>query len=303
MANDLFLGLAQGLDPRNIFSISYELKELSTYKVGGQTSFYAKIFDFEGLLSVSNFISENEIPVLVVGNGSNLLIADSGFDGLVIQLGETFAQIEIEEKKVTAGGSTSLPVLARRTVQAGLSGFEWAVGVPGSVGGAVRMNAGGHGASISDSLLSAEIFNAHTKEKRVATRTDLEMNYRSTSVLRHEVVLKACFTLDNGSREEGEERISEIIKWRRENQPGGHNAGSVFMNPPDDSAGRLIEEAGLKGYRVGSAQVSEKHANFIQVEKNGSADDIYQLMIEVKSEVEKHAGISLQTETIMIGFD
>ena len=303
MDKNLFLEISETTDPRNIFSLSYELHELSTYKVGGKASFYAKIFDSEGLEKIADVISESSIPVLVVGNGSNLLIADSGFDGLVIQLGETFAQIEIEGEQVVAGGATSLPVLARRTVQTGLSGFEWAVGVPGSVGGAVRMNAGGHGASISNSLLSAEIFNIRTKEKRIATLSDLEMGYRSTSVLNDEVVLEACFKLCDGSREEGEEKISEIIKWRRENQPGGQNAGSVFMNPPNDSAGRLIEEAGLKGYRIGSAQVSEKHANFIQVEKNGSANDVYHLMLEIKSSVKKHAGISLQTETIMIGFE
>ena len=206
MDKNLFLEISGTTDPRNIFSLSYELQELSTYKVGGKASFYAKIFDSEGLEKIANVISESSIPVLVVGNGSNLLIADSGFDGLVIQLGETFAQIEIEGEQVIAGGATSLPVLARRTVQAGLSGFEWAVGVPGSVGGAVRMNAGGHGASISNSLLSAEIFNIRTKEKRIATLPDLEMSYRSTSVLNDEVVLGACFKLCDGSREEGEEK-------------------------------------------------------------------------------------------------
>jgi len=303
MDKDTFMNFEEGLDPRNIFSRSYELKELSTYKVGGEAAFYTKVFDFDGLVKIADFISENEMPILIVGNGSNLLIADSGFDGLVIQLGETFAQIEIDGEQVIAGGSTSLPVLARRTVQAGLSGFEWAVGVPGSVGGAVRMNAGGHGASISDSLVNAEIFNFYTKEKRVATLVDLEMSYRSTSVSNYEVVSQARFSLNSGSREEGEEKISEIIKWRRKNQPGGQNAGSVFMNPLNDSAGRLIEESGLKGYSVGSAQVSEKHANFIQVEKNGSANDVYRLMTEIQSKVKEHTGIALQTETVMIGFD
>ena len=139
MDKNLFLEISGTTDPRNIFSLSCELHEFSTYKVGGKAAFYAKIFDFEGLEKIADVISESSIPVLVVGNGSNLLIADSGFDGLVIQLGETFAQIEIEGEQVIAGGAASLPVLARRTVQAGLSGFEWAVGVPGSVGGAVRM--------------------------------------------------------------------------------------------------------------------------------------------------------------------
>ena len=282
---------------------SYDLGQLSTYRVGGKAKFFTRVSNLASLEGISELITESEMKVLIVGNGSNLLISDSGFDGLVIQLGENFENISVVNQEVTAGGAASLPVLARHTVKNGLSGLEWAVGVPGTVGGAVRMNAGGHGASISDSLLSATIFDLWTKKYKNLNVEELKMEYRSTAISNYEIVVDSSFSLDIGNTEKGDERISEIVRWRRENQPGGQNAGSVFMNPLGDSAGRLIDATGLKGYEIGSAMVSEKHANFIQVKPNGSADDVYRLMKVVHARVLEETGVSLETETVMVGFD
>ena len=282
---------------------SYDLGQLSTYRVGGKAKFFTRVSNLASLEGISELITESEMKVLIVGNGSNLLISDSGFDGLVIQLGENFENISVVNQEVTAGGAASLPVLARHTVKNGLSGLEWAVGVPGTVGGAVRMNAGGHGASISDSLLSATIFDLWTKKYKNLNVEELKMEYRSTTISNYEIVVDSSFSLDIGNAEKGDERISEIVRWRRENQPGGQNAGSVFMNPLGDSAGRLIDATGLKGYEIGSAMVSEKHANFIQVKPNGSADDVYRLMKVVHARVLEETGVSLETETVMVGFD
>ncbi len=282
---------------------SYDLGQLSTYRVGGKAKFFTRVSNLASLEGISELITESEMKVLIVGNGSNLLISDSGFDGLVIQLGENFENISVVNQEVTAGGAASLPVLARHTVKNGLSGLEWAVGVPGTVGGAVRMNAGGHGASISDSLLSATIFDLWTKKYKNLNVEELKMEYRSTVISNYEIVVDSSFSLDIGNTEKGDERISEIVRWRRENQPGGQNAGSVFMNPLGDSAGRLIDATGLKGYEIGSAMVSEKHANFIQVKPNGSADDVYRLMKVVHARVLEETGVSLETETVMVGFD
>ena len=282
---------------------SYDLGQLSTYRVGGKAKFFTRVSNLASLEGISELITESDMKVLIVGNGSNLLISDSGFDGLVIQLGENFENISVVNQEVTAGGAASLPVLARHTVKNGLSGLEWAVGVPGTVGGAVRMNAGGHGASISDSLLSATIFDLWTKKYKNLNVEELKMEYRSTVISNYEIVVDSSFSLDIGNTEKGDERISEIVRWRRENQPGGQNAGSVFMNPLGDSAGRLIDATGLKRYEIGSAMVSEKHANFIQVKPNGSADDVYRLMKVVHARVLEETGVSLETETVMVGFD
>jgi len=284
-------------------NVLHDLSQLSTYRVGGSAKLFTCISKSSDLEKISEFIAESGVKVLIVGNGSNLLISDSGFDGLVIQLGQDFQNISTVGQTVTAGGSVSLPILARHTVKNGLSGLEWAVGVPGTVGGAVRMNAGGHGASISDSLISANIFDLQAGIYKKRHVEDLKMEYRSTNISNYEIVVEAEFSLSAGEVEIGNERISEIVKWRRENQPGGQNAGSVFMNPLGDSAGRLIDAAGLKGYEVGSAMVSEKHANFIQVKPNGSADDVYKLMKMVHSRVLEESGVFLETETVMVGFD
>jgi len=303
MNDDLVTKLLASSDLNKEITASYDSSQLSTYRVGGIAKFFTRISKLTSLEKISEFITESGIKVLTVGNGSNLLISDSGFDGLVIQLGEDFENISVENQEVTVGGAVSLPILARHTVKNGLSGLEWAVGVPGTVGGAVRMNAGGHGASISDSLLSATIFDLKTKKYKNLNVQELKMRYRSTVISNHEIVVESKFSLDVGNVEKGDERISEIVKWRRENQPGGQNAGSVFMNPLGDSAGRLIDAAGLKGYEIGSAMVSEKHANFIQVKPNGSAADVYKLMKVIHSRVLKETGVSLETETVMVGFD
>ena len=303
MNEDSLVGLLASSNLDKEISVFYDLSQLSTYRVGGSAKLFTCISKSSDLEKVSEFIIESGVKVLIVGNGSNLLISDSGFDGLVIQLGQDFQNISTVGQTVTAGGSVSLPILARHTVKNGLSGLEWAVGVPGTVGGAVRMNAGGHGASISDSLISANIFDLQAGSYKKLHVEDLKMEYRSTNISNYEIVVEAEFSLSAGEVEIGNERISEIVKWRRENQPGGQNTGSVFMNPLGDSAGRLIDAAGLKGYEVGSAMVSEKHANFIQVKPNGSADDVYKLMKIVHSRVLENSGVFLETETIMVGFD
>jgi UDP-N-acetylmuramate dehydrogenase len=240
--------------------------------------------------------------VLLIGRGSNLLVADAGFPGLAVTLGGVFAQLELAATEVHAGGAVSLPVLARRTAAAGLTGLEWAVGVPGSVGGAVRMNAGGHGSDVSETLVSARVVDLSSGDDREIANADLGLGYRTSAVKSHDVVVGATFALAQGDRAGSEAQIADIVRWRRENQPGGSNAGSVFTNPPGDSAGRLIDAAGLKGHRVGSAHVSPKHANFFQADEGGSADDVLALIEEVQRKVEERTGVRLEPEVRLVGF-
>jgi len=192
-------------------------------------------------------------------------------------------------------------MVARRTAAAGLSGFEWAVGVPGSIGGAVRMNAGGHGSDMAASLRSVRVLDLATGEAGDVPADALDLSYRRSSVLPSQVVVEAALGLRHGDVAASESQISEIVRWRREHQPGGANAGSVFTNPEGDSAGRLIDLAGCKGLRIGSAVVSEKHANFIQVDPGGSADDVLALMAEVQRRVMDRCGVELAVETRLVG--
>jgi UDP-N-acetylmuramate dehydrogenase len=240
--------------------------------------------------------------VLVVGRGSNLLVADAGFPGVAVVLGEPFAEVELEGTTVRAGGATALPVLARRTAAAGLRGLEWAVGVPGSVGGAVRMNAGGHGSDVAASLVEVRVVDLASGHDGVVPAGDLELGYRRSALPPTAVVVEATFALRLGDPVAATEEVAEVVRWRREHQPGGQNAGSVFANPPGDAAGRLVDVAGCRGLRLGTAQVSPKHANFIQADPGGAADDVAALVVEVRRRVAASTGVLLRPELRMVGF-
>ncbi|HEX2193246.1 MAG TPA: UDP-N-acetylmuramate dehydrogenase [Acidimicrobiales bacterium] len=289
------------------------LGPLTTYRVGGPAALFLEAAVEADLERAREAVAATGIPVLVVGRGSNLLVADSGFPGLAVVLGEGFATISVEEQEVRAGGAVSLPVLARRTAAAGLTGLEWAVGVPGSVGGAVRMNAGGHGSDVAATLVSARVVDlsgggpAWPERSAGGLEGDLPverlgLGYRSSALGPTSVVVAARFALRPGDRQASEREIAEIVRWRRRHQPGGSNAGSVFANPPGDAAGRLVEAAGLKGFRRGSAFVSPKHANFVQVDDGGSADDVRALIEEVARVVLEKTGVRLHLENHLVGF-
>lgn len=293
----------------------------TTYRVGGAATWEVTAERVEDLLDVA--AHRGDLDVLVVGRGSNLLVADAGFDGVVVRLGASFAEVAqpvpadagvgaggerahraeaIDGRVVRAGGAALLPVVARRTAAWGLTGFEWAVGVPGSIGGAVRMNAGGHGSDIAASLLGVRLVDLGTGEDVEVTASALELGYRRSAVRSDQVVVHADLHLDGGDVETSEATIADIVRWRREHQPGGQNAGSVFTNPQGDSAGRLIDAAGCRGLRVGTASVSTVHANFIQADPGGSADDVYALMVEVARRVREVHGVDLRPETRLVGF-
>ena len=285
------------------------LGPLTTYRVGGPAALLVEAATTGDLALAARAVQAGGVPVLVVGRGSNLLVADAGFPGLAVVVGEGLGGVEVDAgaARVRAGGGAFLPVVARRTAAAGLTGLEWAVGVPGSVGGAVRMNAGGHGSDTSRTLARAGVVDlagwgdgdAGLREAGVG---QLGLGYRCSAVTATQVVVWAEFLLAPGDRATSEAEISGIVRWRREHQPGGQNAGSVFTNPPGDSAGRLVEAAGLKGLRVGSATVSPKHANFVQADDGGSADDVMALIEEVQRRVEDRTGVHLATELRLVGF-
>lgn len=279
---------------------------LTTYRVGGAARVFVEVNSIEELFLAARASADSGLPLLSIGRGSNLLISDSGFDGIAVVMGEGLATIAVEEgPRVVAGAATPLPVLARRTVQEGLAGLEWAVGVPGSVGGGVRMNAGGHGADVAGCLIDCVVLDVASCSAETRRADELGLRFRGSDITADEVVVSARFSVTHGDREHGEETLREIVRWRRENQPGGQNAGSVFVNPFDgkESAARYIDELGLKGMRVGSAHVSEKHANFIQADEGGSADDVRELMARIADRVAQEYDIHLRSEIRLIGFE
>ncbi len=284
-------------------AVDVPMGALTTYRVGGRAAAVVVVDDHETLSAVAAAVAGTGIPVMTLGRGSNMLVADRGFDGLVVHMAGDYAAINVvDETIVIAGAAAKLPVVARTTVGYGLTGFEWAVGVPGSIGGAVRMNAGGHGADMKDALLDADVVDFAVGERRIVPAEELQLSYRQSALRTDELVVGCRLSLSSGDERKGKAEMAEIVQWRRDNQPGGQNAGSVFTNPDGDSAGRLIDTAGGKGLRVGTAEVSEKHANFIQADEGGTAADVLQVMIEVRTLVEYAHGVVLQPETHLVGF-
>jgi len=282
--------------------------ELTTYRVGGPAAVLVRVGDEAALLALASVVACSKPPVLLIGRGSNLLVAETGFHGVAVVLEDEFAMIDVDSDAnlVRAGGAVPLPMLARRAAAAGVGGLEFFVGIPGSVGGAVRMNAGGHGRETADVLRRAWVLDLLAGTDAIVEARDgdaLDLSYRHSNVDAMHVVVHAEFAGESDDVAKCEERIAEIVRWRRENQPGGSNAGSVFRNPPGDSAGRLIDEAGLKGLRVGGAVVSEKHANFFQAEPEATADDVGRLVDTVRARVADATGVHLVTELRMIGFE
>lgn len=277
---------------------------LTTYGAGGPAALAITARDDQDLANIARAVAASEaaVPVLLIGLGSNLLVCDEGFDGLVVVLGPAFADIDIEGTRVRAGARAKLPVVARQTAGAGLTGFEWAAGVPGSVGGAVRMNAGVPDAEIGDVLVGVRVVDLASGEDGVVPASELALGYRSSSIRPEQVVVWAELELAPADPEVARAAIKEKTQWRRDHQPGGRNAGSVFTNPEGTSAGRLVDEAGCKGLRIGTAEVSPKHANFIQSDEGGRAQDIWDLMVEVRRRVHEGTGIVLHPETCLVGF-
>jgi UDP-N-acetylmuramate dehydrogenase len=289
---------------------------MTTYKVGGAASVFVEVASIGDLVAVAQAREATAVDVLVVGRGSNMLIADEGFAGVAVSIAGLADQIEIppvvdrddpSAYTVVAGGAVSLPVLARRTAAASLTGFEWAVGVPGSIGGAVRMNAGGHGSDMAACLIDVDVFDLESTRASLITLAagELGLRFRASSLAPAHVVISARVGLSAGSRAESEAEIAEIVRWRREHQPGGQNCGSVFVNPvPGEvTAGELIDRLGLRGFRVGTASVSEKHANFVQADEGGRAADVRAVIEAVRARVRAETGYALRSEVRLVGFD
>ena len=280
----------------------------TTYRVGGSAALFIRVMSTEDLHAVSRALSKVPIPVLMLGRGSNMLVSDAGFRGLAITLGPFAEQIDMptadQDPVLVVGAMASLPVIARQSVNNRLRGFEWAVGVPGSIGGAVRMNAGGHGSDMVASLLSVRLFNLERGIEANVSAANLGLRFRGSDLSDDHIVLSATLRLVWGDRAEGETRLAEIVTWRREHQPGGQNAGSVFVNPVSgaSTAGALIDNLGLRNYRIGTAVVSDKHANFIQADEAGNADDVVELMTFIRQRVFEAHGIDLRSEIRLVGF-
>jgi UDP-N-acetylmuramate dehydrogenase len=292
------------------------MAELTTLKVGGPASAVVRAEGCADLVAVAEVCAAAQRPVLVVGRGSNLLVADTGWPGVAVVLGRGFRGVvvdQIDEEVdgvgavvgVVAGAAEPMPVLARTVAGRGLGGLAFGVAIPGTLGGAVRMNAGAHGGEIAQVLEWAEVVRlgrAGAVER--LGLDDLAARYRHTALPDDAVVVRARLRLRRTDPATLASEMAEMKQWRRAHQPINEpSCGSVFRNPPGDSAGRLIEAAGLKGYRIGGAQISPRHANFITTGASVSAADVHALISHMRAEVARIHGVHLQTEVVLVGFD
>ena len=278
------------------------LAALTTYKLGGSARYLVVIDGEDDLLLAARLASEESLPVMALGRGSNVVVSDSGFPGVVLRAGPGLSRWELAGDVVQAGAAMPLPLLARESVRVGRGGLEFFTGIPGSVGGAVRMNAGCHGTETAEWMITARVLDLGAGTAVDSAPEDLDMSYRHSNLTDDHFVLSARFRTVERDPEEGEEAIREITRWRRVHQPGGTlNAGSVFKNPLGDSAGRIIDEVGLKGLRVGGAEVSRRHANFFVAREGATAADLHRLVGEVRRRVKEATGLELVPEIRFVG--
>ncbi len=282
--------------------IDEPLANHTTWRIGGPADLLIQPDDKAALIRAVHILHRHHVPWTVIGRGSNLLVRDGGIRGAVFKVAEGLSHCECKGEEVRVGAGYSMIRLAVETGKLGLTGMEFAGGIPGSVGGAVYMNAGAHGSDLSRILKEAEIL-FEDGETKVLTNEELQFSYR-TSLLqwRKGIVLEAVFQLRKGDRKEIAQVLAANKDRRRRTQPLQMPcAGSVFRNPPGDHAGRLIEAAGLKGYTCGGAQVSEIHANFIVNRGGATATDVLTLMEHVRSTVKEKFGIDLHPEVLVVG--
>ena len=277
------------------------MKKHTTFRVGGPADFYAcpKRAELAGLLRIAK---AHQIPVTVIGNGSNLLVGDKGVRGLVIEIGQNMNETVVEGNRLRTGAGTLLSKAAAVAASAGLGGMEFAAGIPGSIGGAVTMNAGAYGGEMKDILSTVTVLTPEGEEK-VLTTEELDLSYRHSCIPENQyVVLEAVLSLAPAPEEQIREKMAELRKKRVEKQPLEYpSAGSTFKRPEGYFAGKLIMDAGLRGYAVGDAQVSEKHCGFVINKGNATAAEIVQVMKDVQSRVKEQFGVTLEPEVKRVG--
>ena len=277
------------------------MKHHTTFRVGGPTEYYLRPKK-EQVAEVLRLCLKHQKEYLVIGNGSNLLVSDQGISGVVIEIGKQMDEITVDGTNIYAQAGAMLSKTAHAAMEAGLTGMEFAAGIPGCVGGAVVMNAGAYGGEMKDILKSVTVLTADGQEKEL-TPGELDMSYRHSSIVKeHYTVLGVTIALEAGSQEQIRAKMEELKEKRVEKQPLEYpSAGSTFKRPEGYFAGKLIMDAGLRGFQVGGAAVSEKHCGFVINKEKATASDIYRLIQEVQQEVYRQFGVKLETEVKMVG--
>lgn len=282
--------------------INEPMKNHTTFKIGGPAQYYVTPESVTQIQEVVSLCRNMNIPLHVIGNGSNILVGDDGVDGVVLALFNTFSDYEIKDNVITAQAGMSLIKLAVIALREGLTGLEFASGIPGSVGGAVYMNAGAYDGQMKDVVTSVTVLD-EAGNIRILGRDELDMGYRTSAVAKNNmIVLQVVIELKSGDKEQIKARMNQLSELRKQKQPLEYpSAGSTFKRPEGYFAGKLIADAGLKGYSIGGAAVSEKHAGFVVNMGGATAKDVVELTDYIKKRIMEQFGVTLELEVKRIG--
>lgn len=276
----------------------------TSFRIGGPADLFVQPANEEELWNALHLAHQEKVPFFIVGNGSNLLVSDEGFRGMILHTGGMLKDISVEGDVIYAQAGALLSTVAKTALEHGLAGMEFAAGIPGTLGGAVCMNAGAYGGEMKDILLDAEVL-TQEGERLVLPVEELDLSYRHSVIFeKNYVVLAAHIRLSRGDTAEIKNRMNELAGARRDKQPLEYpSAGSTFKRPEGYFAGKLIQDAGLKGYTVGGAQVSEKHSGFVINRGGATAEEVRFLIRQVQQKVRSQFGVELEPEVRMLGFD
>lgn len=281
------------------------LAPLTTFRLGGPARLFLRAEATEDLVALGDVLAATGLPLLVLGRGSNLLVADAGWPGVVLNLGQRMRSVAVDGTEIEAGAAAPLPSLAARSAAASLGGLAFAVAIPGSVGGGVRMNAGAHGSELSERLVWAEVVDLAAGGAAEPVRRkpeELGLSYRRSGLTRTAVVTAARFSCEPAPEESVRAEIAEARRWRRDNQPVNQpNCGSVFANPLPLAAGQLVERLGMRGERCGGARISEVHANFIVAADGARSADVLELIRRAMRRARDELGVDLRPEVQLVG--
>lgn len=301
MKTQFYNELAEIVNEEQIL-IDEPMKKHTTFRIGGNADYFVKVSEAEQVQKIIALCNSENVPYYIIGNGSNMLVGDKGFRGVMIQIYKEMNHINIEETVVTVQAGALLSMIANKALEAGLTGFEFAAGIPGTIGGAVVMNAGAYGGEMKDVLVSAKVL-TEKGEILELHNEELELGYRTSIVAKKRyIVLEATIQLEKGDKEAIKARMDELKVQRVTKQPLEYpSAGSTFKRPTGYFAGKLIDDAGLRGFQVGGAQVSEKHCGFVINRENATAEDVVNLMAAVSDKVKELYGVSLEAEVKKVG--
>lgn len=302
MISEAALEVLAGIVPAENIHVNEPMAVHTTFRTGGEADCFIELENAEQLRQIKRYLQLVEEPYFILGNGSNLLVSDEGYRGVVLRIGSKMSDIRVEGVKITAQAGAQLSRVARTAMEHGLTGLEFASGIPGTVGGGVVMNAGAYGGEMSQVVTSVSVISKDGESMELDNET-MEFGYRTSTVKRHPfVVTEVSFTLAEGDKEQIQAKMKELQEKRREKQPLEYpSAGSTFKRPEGYFAGELIMKAGMRGYQLGGARVSDKHCGFLINANHATSSDVYDLICEVQERVQERFGVSLEPEILFLG--